>query len=103
MALPTEPRGPSLPPAGGPAWLAPLVTITTQLGVPTVFAGVLLWFVLFKVGGTLEKIEDNELERTKLLVNMQELFVSAVQRQSEASAKLLAKLDYCREAPSAPR
>jgi len=83
-------------PPAQPSWLAPLVSVTTQLGVPTVFAAVLLWFVLFKVGGTLEKIEQNELDRTKLLVSMQEAFVAAVQQQGETSAKLLAKLDYCK-------
>jgi hypothetical protein len=85
-----------------PTWLNPLVTITTQLGVPTVFAGVLLWFVLFKVGGTLDKIEQNELDRTKLLATMQEAVVSAVQQQQATATKLLAKLDYCRE-PNANR
>lgn len=79
-----------------PSWLAPLVSVTTQLGVPTVFAGVLLWFVLFKVGATLETIEQNEIDRTKLLLSMQESFVAAVQQQAQLSDKLLAKLDYCR-------
>jgi len=77
-------------------WLDPFLQIATQLGVPTVFAGVLLWFVLFKVGGTLENIEDNEIQRTKLLTSMQETFVTAVQQQSEMSAKLIAKLEYCK-------
>ena len=79
-----------------PSWLTPLISITTQLGVPTVFAGVLLWFVLFKVGGALESIEQHEIDRTKILLSMQETFVAAVQQQAEMSAKLYARLEQCK-------
>jgi len=83
-------------PPAHPPWLAPLISVTTQLGVPTVFAGVLLWFVLFKVGGALETIEQHEIERTKLLTTMQETFVKSVQDQAVLTNKLLEKLEYCR-------
>jgi len=83
-------------PVAQPSWLAPLISVTTQLGVPTVFAGILLWFVLFRLGATLDNIEDNEIKRTQLLTSMQEQFVAAVQRQSEMSTKLLEKLEYCK-------
>jgi len=79
-----------------PSWLAPLTSTVAQLGVPTVFAGVLLWFLLVEVGGTLKTIEQNEIDRTKLLLSVQETFVAAVQKQSELSAQLIQKLDYCK-------
>lgn len=73
-------------PGGGspplPGWLGSVVQVTTQVGVPTVFAGVLLWFVLFKVGATLEVIEQGEEERTKIIAAMQDTLVAALDRQA---------------------
>jgi hypothetical protein len=53
------PNGPSAP---LPGWLGSAVQITTQVGIPTVFAIVLLWWVLFKFEGSMEKIGER-LER----------------------------------------
>lgn len=53
------------------------------MGVPTVFAGVLLYFVLFKVGNTLEVIEQGEKERTAIIAAMQDTLVSALDKQAD--------------------
>jgi len=63
-----------------PAWLQPLITVTTQLGVPTVIAGVLLWFVLARVDGTLKLIQEQEDARTKIMLTMQESMAAALDR-----------------------
>lgn len=66
-----------------PPWLAPIATLITQVGVPTVFAGVLLWFVLTRVGSTLDTIEANEAARTKLLQDTQLAFIQAIERSAD--------------------
>lgn len=58
--------------------------VTTQVGVPTVFAAVLLWFVLFRVGNTLEVIQKQEEERTTIVADTQKAFVDALDRQTAA-------------------
>lgn len=76
--------GASGPPAAPlPGWLGSAVQVTTQVGVPTVFAAVLLWFVLMKVGGALESIEKNEEDRTRIVAAMQDSFIAALDRQTE--------------------
>lgn len=78
-------------PAGGPAaqaqqlpgWLGPIVTVTTQVGVPTVVAGVLLWFVLFRVDGTLKMIQQQEEDRTRMVAAMQDTLIAALDRQTK--------------------
>src|SRR5262245_9146145 len=72
----TTPAGEGLP--SQPGWLAPLITVTTQLGVPTVIAGVLLWFVLARVDGTLKIIQEQEDTRTKLVIAMQDKLIAAL-------------------------
>jgi hypothetical protein len=73
---------PSLPPAAAPlpGWLGPVVTLTTQVGVPTVIAGVLLWFVLFRLDTTLHQIEEAEEARVKILAAMQDTTLAAFER-----------------------
>lgn len=78
-AAPSPPPGAPLP-----GWLQPLVTITTQVGIPTVFAGVLLYFVLFRLDGMLQKIEDGEEARTRIIAAMQDTLVAALDRQTQA-------------------
>ena len=70
-----------------PGWLGPIVTVTTQLGVPTVLAGVLLWFVLFKMGGTLDMMMHEEEDRTRIVSAMQDSFIKSLERQNEAFDK----------------
>jgi hypothetical protein len=75
--------------ANGPAptglpWLQPLATFTTQVGVPTVFAGVLLWFLLTRVSATMETIKQNEELRTQMMAVMQAGFSEAIDRQTVA-------------------
>jgi hypothetical protein len=56
---------PASPPPGAaplPGWIGSAVQITTQVGIPTVFAMVLLWYVLFKFEGSMDKITER-LER----------------------------------------
>ncbi|HSS56275.1 MAG TPA: hypothetical protein VLK79_16635 [Gaiellales bacterium] len=65
--------GPGAPPSAAPlpGWLGPVVTLTTQVGVPTVFAGILLWFVLTQVGAAMERMQRAEDERTRSVAAMQ--------------------------------
>jgi hypothetical protein len=66
-----------------PAWLGPIVSVTTQFGVPTVFAAVLLWFVLFKVDGAMRAIQEGEETRTKIIAAMQDTLVAALNKQTD--------------------
>ena len=76
---------PSLPPATTPlpGWLQPLVQVTTQVGVPTVFAGILLWFVLSRVMGTLELMQKMEEDRSRVVIAMQSTLIEALDRQAD--------------------
>lgn len=44
-----------------------LTRVVFQLGVPTVFAAVLLWFVIFKVEDHLRLMVENDMRRTALI------------------------------------
>jgi hypothetical protein len=65
-----------------PGWIGSAVQITTQVGVPTVVAGVLLWFVLFRVDGAMKIIQEQEETRTKMVSAMQDSLIAALDRQS---------------------
>ena len=75
--------GSGAPPAPLPGWLGPLVTITTQVGVPTVVAGVLLWFVLFRIDGAMKDIQEQEDTRTQMVAAMQDSVIAALERNAE--------------------
>lgn len=81
------PGGP--PPAPLPGWLGPIVTVTTQVGVPTVIAGVLLWFVLFRLDTTLKIIEQSEEDRVQIIAAMQDTVVAALDRQAARYEKAI--------------
>jgi len=66
-----------------PAWLGPVVTLTTQVGVPTVVAGVLLWFVLTRVDGAMQEVQRQEDYRTVKVAEMQAALIEALDRQNE--------------------
>lgn len=68
---------------GTPAWLTPVVQVTTQFGVPTVFAAVLLWFVLTRVGGTLDQMQKADDDRVKILAAMQDNLITTLDRQTK--------------------
>jgi hypothetical protein len=77
---------PASPPPGAaplPGWLGPVVTLTTQVGVPTVVAGVLLYFVLFRVDGAMKVIQENEETRTKIIAAMQETLIATLNTQTD--------------------
>lgn len=82
-------------PAAGPApplpgWLGPIVTITTQVGVPTVVAGVLLWFVLTRVDNTMQVIQEEEESRTRIVAAMQDTMIAAFDRQTKSFVDAIA-------------
>ncbi len=81
----TQPVGPPMAPQAAPlpGWLGPIVTVTTQVGVPTVVAGVLLYFVLFRVDGALKIIQEEEETRTKIAAAMQDSLVAALDRNNK--------------------
>ena len=70
------------PPIPGYAWVDTAARLVTTVGVPTVFAAYLLWFVTTRVGATLEVIEANEQARTKMLQETQNVFVTAIEGQT---------------------
>jgi hypothetical protein len=72
-----------------PGWLGPIVTITTQVGVPTVIAGVLLWFVLFRLDASLNQIEEAEENRVKILSAMQDSLIAALDRQGQTFSRAI--------------
>lgn len=82
MANGTAP-GPGVPQQPLPGWLGSAVQITTQVGVPTVFAGVLLYFVLTNVTGTLSQMKKNDEDRMRMLAAMQDTLVGALTNQSQ--------------------
>lgn len=67
-----------------PGWLGQVVQVTTQVGVPTVFAAVLLWFVLTRVDTSLKTINENEEARTRMLAAMQDTLVATLDRQTRS-------------------
>jgi len=85
----TGPAAPASPPPPLPGWLGPIVTITTQVGVPTVVAGVLLYFVLFRLDTTLKIIEHSEEDRVRIIAAMQDTVVAALDRQTERFEKAM--------------
>lgn len=87
MGVPAS--GSSPPPL--PGWLGSAVQVTTQVGVPTVFAAVLLYFVLFRVTATLETIQKNEDRRTELLQVVQKAFADSINQQTEAFQAAIAE------------
>jgi hypothetical protein len=81
--------GPSPPQHGEsnlplPGWLGPVVSLTTQLGIPTVIAGVLLWFVLFRIDGAIKAIMQQEDLRTQFVARMQHDLITTLDRQTTA-------------------
>lgn len=75
---------PSLPPAPLPGWLGSAVQVTTQVGVPTVFAAVLLWFLLTRMDTTMRVIQTEEENRTKIVAAMQDTLVATLDRQTKS-------------------
>lgn len=88
MANGTMPGG---SPSAMPGWLQAAAQLTTTVGVPTVFAAYLLWFVTTRVGATLEVIESNERVRTKLIEDTQAAFVMAIERSADRFDKAIDK------------
>ena len=78
---PPQGQGPASAPAAQlPGWLGPVVTLTTQVGVPTVVAGVLLYFVLFRMDGYLKNMQRADDDRVKIIAAMQDSMISALDR-----------------------
>jgi hypothetical protein len=65
-----------------PGWLAPVVQLTTQVGIPTVFALVLLWFVLTRLDKALSVIETQEEARTTVVEQMGNNFIAGLEKQA---------------------
>lgn len=85
--------GPGAPPPGAaalPGWLGPVVTLTTQVGVPTVVAGVLLWFVLVRVDGAMHEMLKADAERTQIIAAMQDKLIQALDQQSQKFEQAIA-------------
>ncbi|HKE81627.1 MAG TPA: hypothetical protein VKB54_20080 [Solirubrobacteraceae bacterium] len=92
------PNGPA-PPLGTPqapvtvvpgaGWLQLAMQAVTTVGVPTVFAGVLLWFVLTRLGDTLAAIKQNEEDRVRIMAAMQDTIIAALDRQTDRFEKVM--------------
>jgi hypothetical protein len=85
---PAPPASPTPPPL--PGWLGSAVQVTTQVGVPTVFAGVLLYFVLTSVVGTLEQMKKNDEDRMRMLAAMQDSLIGTLNNQTTTFERSLA-------------
>jgi hypothetical protein len=75
----------------GAGWLSLAMQAVTTVGVPTVFAGVLLWFVLTRVGDTLKNISEEEENRTRMLAAMQDTVIAALERQTREFVTVMEK------------
>ena len=79
---PGTPQNPlTVIPGGG--WLSIALQAITTVGLPTVFACVLLWFVLTRIDTALKVIGTQEEDRTKIVAAMQDSLVNALDRQSK--------------------
>ncbi len=74
----------SVGPSPVPGWLGQVASVTAQLGVPTVVAGVLLWFILFRVDNSMKYIQAQEDARTEVVRMMQKDLIETLQRQTTA-------------------
>jgi hypothetical protein len=79
----------SPPAAALPGWLAPVLQAIGTLGVPTVIAGVLLYFVLFRLDVTLRVIEDSEDRRLGAIVSIKDSFTNSIDMQTRTFEKAL--------------
>jgi len=77
------------PPPGVPVWVPYAVQIISTLGISTLFAGVLLWFTLSRIDGTLVVIQNNEARRTELLISIEHAFIAALDAQSDRFDKAI--------------
>jgi len=73
----------------GAGWLQLAMQAVTTVGVPTVFAGVLLWFVLNGLGDTLKAIKTSEEDRVKIIAAMQDTIIAALERQTDRFEKVM--------------
>jgi hypothetical protein len=90
MAGEALPPGPGVAPQPLPGWLGSGVQIVTQVGVPTVFAAVLLYFVLTSVVGTLDQMKKNDEDRMRMLAAMQDSLIGTLNKQTTEFEKSLA-------------
>lgn len=75
-----SPPSPTSPPL--PGWIGLVVQLTTQVGIPTVFALVLLWFVLTRLDKALSVIETQEEARTTVVERMGDTFIAGLDKQA---------------------
>ena len=54
-------------PNGGPNWIQTVADLIVRVGVPTVLAGVLLWFMLVHVQQWLAVSRETQLEMLRML------------------------------------
>jgi hypothetical protein len=88
MGAPASGAGPAAP---VPGWLGPVITLTTQVGVPTVVAGVLLWFVLFRLDGTLAVMRQSGDDQVKVMAAMQDTLIAALDKQAARFERAIAE------------
>lgn len=78
------PPGPGIAPQALPSWLGPIVAVVTNVGLPTVFAGILLWFVLTRLAVVLDGITRAEAARTAAVASLEEEWTAALEVQTRA-------------------
>lgn len=82
-----------------PGWLGSAVQITTQVGIPTVFALVLLYFVLFKFTESVDKISmrlEKNADAVTSFTKMQADQLIELQKQTRALEDLARAQQYPR-------
>jgi hypothetical protein len=74
-----------------PGWLGPVAQLTTTLGVPTLVAGVLLWFTLTRIDTAMQRIQQQEDLRTQFVAQMQKDLIATLERQTVAFQAAIAE------------
>jgi hypothetical protein len=69
-------------PVAVPAWIQTVSGLVTTVGVPTVVAGVLLWFMLTRVDTALRQIQAEEDRRTQFVAAMQKDLIETLTDQT---------------------
>ena len=65
-----------------PGWVGTVAQLVATVGFPVVVAAALLWFVLFRLDSSLKQIETAERERVQILMNLEDSFVAALERNA---------------------
>src|SRR5215471_9500044 len=87
-----------------PGWLGSAVQVTTQVGIPTVFALVLLYWVLFKFEGSVDRISMRLEKNADAVISFQKLQADQLielQKQTRVLEDIVRQQSYPQSKPQA--